>query len=182
MSASEREKMEAGEWYTCLDPELLLLQDSARAAIHAHNTTPPKERGPIAPALKDLFAGVGEGTTIEAPFHCAYAINITLGRNVYLNSGCVILDTAAVTIGDDSMLGPAVQIYCAEHHKDAALRKAGLEMASPVAIGRNVWIGGAAIILSGVTIGDDAIVGAGSVVTRDVAAGTMVRGNPARPG
>ncbi|MEM7025050.1 MAG: sugar O-acetyltransferase, partial [Pseudomonadota bacterium] len=115
------------------------------------------------------------------PFHCAYGLNITLGNGVYINAGCVILDGGAVRIGAGSMLGPAVQIYTAEHHKDPVQRRAGLEKARPVEIGTNVWIGGGAIILAGIRIGDDAIVGAGAVVTKDVATGSTVVGNPARP-
>ena len=173
--------MEAGEWYSCLDPELEALRVAARAAVHAHNTLPPQERGPIAPALAALFGACAANAMIEAPFHCAYGFNIHLGDAVFLNAGCTILDTAPVHIGAGSMIGPSVQIYCAEHHKDPAKRAAGLEIARPVTIGRNVWIGGGAIVLAGVTVGDRAIVGAGSVVTRDVAPGSTVVGNPARP-
>ena len=177
---SERAKMEAGEWYCCIDPELDALRSMARRAVHAHNTAPPDERGAMAEELRTLLAAAGDAF-IEAPFHCAYGMNISLGNGVYLNSGCVILDTASVSIGDRTMLGPAVQIYCPEHHRDVALRKAGLEIARPVSIGKDVWIGGGAVILGGVTIGDGAIVGAGAVVTRSVAPGATVVGNPARP-
>ncbi|KPH09721.1 sugar O-acetyltransferase [Rhizobium acidisoli] len=180
MPASEREKMAAGEWYCCLDDELDLLRRQARLAVHAHNTLPPDERGAMAPALRALFAGVSPDVFIESPFHCSYGINITLGERVYFNAGCTILDSGRVTIGDRSMFGPGVQIYCAEHHKEAALRSAGIEIARPVSIGSDVWIGGGAIILGGVTIGEGAIVGAGAVVTRDVPAGATVVGNPAR--
>lgn len=180
MSPSERDKMQAGDWYTCLDPELDHLRAQARAAVHQHNTLPPDARGAVAPRLAALFADLSESALIEAPFHCAYGVNIALGQNVYLNAGCTILDTAPVHIGDDTMFGPNVQIYCADHHKDAALRTVGLERAHPVTIGRQVWIGGGAIVLPGITIGDRAIVGAGSVVTRDVPAGATVVGNPAR--
>lgn len=177
---SERTKMNQGEWYCCCDPELDALRMVARRAVHAHNTMPPDERGAMAADLRALLAAAGDAF-IEAPFHCAYGMNISLGSGVYLNSGCVILDTASVSIGDNTMLGPTVQIYCPEHHRDVALRKAGLEIARPVSIGKNVWIGGSAVILGGVTIGDGAIVGAGAVVTRSVAAGAIVVGNPARP-
>ncbi len=181
MADSERQKMAAGEWYSCIDPELDMLRHKAREAVHEHNSLPPAQRGSIGLALKALFAEVAEGTFIEAPFHCTYGMNIVVGRDVYLNAGCVILDTALVRIGASTMLGPGVHIYCAQHHKDPALRKAGLEIGLPVIIGENVWVGGGAIILPGVTIGDDAIVGAGAIVTRDVAAGATVAGNPARP-
>ncbi|AGS20118.1 sugar O-acetyltransferase [Rhizobium etli] len=181
MPASEREKMAAGEWYCCLDHELDILRRQARVAVHAHNSLPPDERGAVAPALRRLFAEAAPEVFIEAPFHCSYGINIVLGERVYFNAGRTILDSGSVTIGDRTMLGPGVQIYCAEHHKDPALRSEGIEIARPVAIGSDVWIGGGAIILGGVTIGDGAIVGAGAVVTKDVPAGARVVGNPARP-
>ncbi len=178
---SERAKMQAGEFYTCMDPELAELRNIARRAVHEHNTLHPDKRGAAAPQLRGLFGSFGEGTMLEAPFHCAYGFNISLGANVYLNAGCTILDTAPVIIHDGCMLGPYVQIYCAQHHKDPELRAQGLEYARPVTLGPNVWIGGAAVILPGVTIGENAIVGAGAVVTRSVAAGTTVTGLAAQP-
>ncbi|PCK80721.1 maltose acetyltransferase [Rhizobium sophoriradicis] len=181
MPVSEFERMAAGELYCCLDDELDRLRQQARLAVHAHNTLRPDERGAVAPALRALFAIAAPDIFIEAPFHCSYGINITLGERVYFNAGCTILDSGRVTIGDRTMLGPGVQIYCAEHHKDPALRSQGIEIARPVAIGSDVWIGGAAVILGGVTIGDGAIVGAGAVVTKDVPPGATVVGNPARP-
>lgn len=153
---------------------------TARKAVHEHNCLAPDLRGAMGPLLATLFGGVGKDVFIEAPFHCAYGFNITLGDGVYINAGCTILDSGGVTIGARSLLGPAVQVYCAQHHKDPDLRAQGQEIARPVDIGCNVWIGGAAVILPGVTIGDGAIVGAGSVVTRSVAAGGIVTGNPAR--
>ncbi|WP_113186943.1 sugar O-acetyltransferase [Ensifer sp. ENS06] len=181
MTASERDKMAAGEWYSCLVDELEALRMTARVAVHQHNTMAPIERGNMASALRVLFGAVADDVFIEAPFHCSYGINIHVGARVYLNAGCTILDSGRVAIGAGTMLGPNVQIYCAEHHRDAVLRGQGLEVAKPVTIGADVWIGGGAIILGGVTIGDGAIVGAGSVVTKDVAAGAVVAGNPARP-
>ena len=181
MSVSERDKMAAGDWYCCLNPELEQLRQRARNAVHQHNTTAPDARGSMAPALRALLSSVGGDVFIEAPFHCSYGINISLGPRVYLNAGCTMLDSGRISIGEGSMLGPGVQIYCAEHHKDVPLRSRGIEIARPVVIGKDVWIGGGAIILGGVTIGDGAIVGAGSVVTRDVPTGATVVGNPARP-
>jgi maltose O-acetyltransferase len=178
--SSERDKMKAGEWYTCLDPELDALRAIAASAVFEHNTLPPAERGDIGPKLGALLGRAGAGARIEGQFHCPYGFNIHLGDQVFLNAGCVILDTAPVHIGARTMIGPHVQIYCAEHHKDPVKRRAGLEIARPVTIREDVWIGGGAILLAGVTVGDRAIVGAGAVVTRDVAADATVVGNPAR--
>lgn len=177
---SERAKMAAGDWYRCIDPELDGMRERAYEAVHEHNMLSPRQRGNVGPALAALLASMGREVRIEAPFHCAYAINIELADQVYLNAGCTILDTARVVIGRATMLGPNVQIYCAEHHKNSELRAAGLERAKPVLIGEKVWIGGSAIILPGVSIGSGAIVGAGAVVTKDVAPGATVVGNPAR--
>ncbi|MCG6904647.1 MAG: sugar O-acetyltransferase [Rhodobacter sp.] len=172
--------MASGAWYDCLTPELEELRKAARRAVHQHTTMPPDQRGACAPLLAGLFAGISPTAFVEAPFHCSYSFNITLGAAVYLNAGCVILDSAAVTIGAHSMLGPGVHIYCADHHRDPARRRQGTERALPVSIGADVWIGGGAILLPGVTIGDGAIIAAGAVVGRDVAANARVAGVPAR--
>ncbi len=179
--ASEREKMAAGEWYCCVDDELEELRIAARSAVHEHNALHPDSRGSMGPKLGALLGSAGMNSRIEAPFHCAYGFNISLGERTFLNAGCTILDTAPVRIGSRTLLGPNVQIYCAEHHKGAAERFRGLEIARPVTIGDDVWIGGGAIMLAGVSIGDGAIVGAGAVVTRDVPANSTAVGNPARP-
>lgn len=179
MARTERQKMEAGNWYSCLDDELETLRVAARAAVFQHNSMAPETRGHMAPLLRKLLKT--QDAFIETPFHCAYGINIELGNQVYLNAGCTILDSAKVSIGDECQLGPNVQIYCAEHHKDPIKRcRDGLEIALPVTIGKRVWIGGGAIILAGVKIGDGAVIGAGSVVTKDVGPGQIVVGNPAR--
>ena len=130
--------------------------------------------------LVERFASVGEQALIRPPFFCDYGYNISLGRGAFLNYACIILDVEPVIIGEGTAIGPAVQILAADHPRDPELRRQGLRFGRPVTIGANVWIGGGAMILPGVTIGDDAIVGAGSVVTRDVAAGATVVGNPAR--
>lgn len=181
MGGGELSKMLAGEWYSCLTDELEAMRDTARDAVHAHNTMPPLERGAAGPGLRRLLARFGSGAFVEAPFHCAYGINIDMAEAVYVNAGCVVLDTALVRIGPRSLLGPGVHIYCADHHRDRTKRSQGIERALPVTIGADVWIGGGSILLPGVTVGDGAIVGAGSVVTRDVAPDTRVAGNPARP-
>lgn len=177
---SAREKMAAGEWYSFWDPELTALRERAQEAIFEHNTLPPSKRGDIGPALATILGAVGEGCRIEQPFHCTYGVNIALADGAYMNFGCVVLDHGRVTIGRNVMIGPRVQIYTVEHHREPEPRNAGMEIARPVVIGDNVWIGGGAILLGGVTIGDGAIIAAGSVVTRDVPPGTTVAGNPAR--
>jgi maltose O-acetyltransferase len=130
--------------------------------------------------LLERFASVGEHALIRPPFFCDHGHNISLGAGAFLNYNCVILDVAPVAIGEGTAIGPAVQILASDHPRDPALRRQQVRFGRPVTIGANVWIGGGAIILPGVTIGDDAIVGAGSIVTRDVAAGVTVVGNPAR--
>lgn len=170
-----------GRWYSCLTRDLEALRRTARQACWRHNTIEPALRGPCAPELVALFGAIGEGAFIEAPFHVSYGRNLALGDQVYMNAGCVVLDSAPVRIGRRTMLGPAVQIYCADHAHGIDERRLNLERALPVSIGEEVWIGGGAILLPGVTVGDGAIIGAGSVVTRDVAPGTRVVGSPARP-
>jgi maltose O-acetyltransferase len=180
MTDTNFSKMQTGDWYSCIDDELFAFRVTARAAIHEHNTMHPNDRAGMGPKLHALLANVAANVLVEAPFHCAYGFNIHLSQDVFLNAGCVILDSAPVRIGARSMLGPAVHIYCADHHRDTPKRAAGVERALPVTLGADVWIGGGAIILPGITIGEGAIIGAGSVVTRDVPPGSRVAGNPAR--
>ncbi|KAB7773295.1 MULTISPECIES: sugar O-acetyltransferase [Xanthomonas] len=177
---SEKEKMLAGEPYRPNDAQLQAEQDAASAWMQRYNAAlaePPARRHAL---LVEGLGSVGRGAVVRPPFHCDYGYNIHLGEDVFLNFNCVILDVAPVHIGAGTQIGPAVQLYAADHPRDAAQRAEGLELGRPVTIGRNVWIGGGAIVLPGVTIGDDAVVGAGSVVTRDVPAGARVAGNPAR--
>lgn len=177
---SEKQKMLAGDLYVADDPELAA--DAARIAAwmtryNAALAAPADERRAM---LEEVFAHVGADAVIRPPFHCDYGYNISLGPRAFLNFGCVILDVVAVTIGAGTQIGPGVQILTADHPRDPAQRALMLEFGRPVGIGANVWIGGGALILPGVTIGDDAIVGAGSVVSRNVPAGATVMGNPAR--
>jgi maltose O-acetyltransferase len=130
--------------------------------------------------LVERFASVGEEALIRPPFFCDYGYNISLGRGAFLNYNCIILDVEPVSIGEGTAIGPAVQILASDHPRDPRLRKQKVRFGRPVTIGANVWIGAGAIILPGITIGDDAIVGAGSLVTRDVAGGVTVVGSPAR--
>lgn len=172
---TEKEKMLAGELYDASAPELQVEQATTQKWLQRFNADPSHA------LLKERLGSVGESSVIRAPFHCDYGFNIFLGERVFLNFNCVILDVVKVEIGDGTQVGPGVQLLAADHPRDATKRALGLESGRTIRIGRNVWIGGGAIVLPGVTVGDDAIIGAGSVVTRDVPAGATVVGNPARP-
>jgi maltose O-acetyltransferase len=181
MARSEKDKMLAGELYDASDAGIQAEHRGAMAWLVRYNAllgAPAAERRRL---LIERFAAVGERADIRPPFHCDYGFNISLGEGAFLNFNCVILDVVEVAIGDKTQVGPGVQILTADHPREAAARATGLELGRPVRIGRNVWIGGGALILPGVTVGDDAVVGAGAVVTRNVAAGATVVGNPARP-
>ena len=173
--------MLAGELYRPGDAEISADQAANKIWLVRYNAAlalPVAERHAL---LTERLGHVGVGAVIRPPFFCDYGYNIRLGDRVFLNFNCVILDVVEVSIGDRTQIGPAAQIYAADHPRDAKTRISGLEFGRPVRIGSDVWIGGGAIILPGITIGDGAVIGAGSVVTRDVGAGTTVTGNPARP-
>ncbi len=181
MARTELEKMVAGELYRPGTPEIWAAQSETKhwlARYNAASALPAETRREL---LRERLAEVGPDAVIRPPFHCDYGFNIRIGTGAFLNFNCVILDVCEVTIGAGTQVGPAVQIYAADHPRDAAARQAGLEFGRPVRIGRDVWVGGGTIILPGVTVGDGAVIGAGSVVTRDVAPGVTVMGNPARP-
>jgi maltose O-acetyltransferase len=173
--SSERERMLAGELYEPADAELNALRHRARELLARFNESAKPE------LLRELFGRIGEDAVIERPFHCDYGENIVVGARFYANAGCVFLDCAPITFGDRVLLGPGVHVYAATHPLDAETRRRGLELAAPVTIGDDVWIGGAAVVLPGVTIGDCAVIGAGSVVTHDVPADVVAAGNPCRP-
>ena len=177
---SELDKMLAGELYHVSCPQIQAELAACAAWLARYNAALGDTSGVWHALLRERLGGVGEGALLRPPFYCDYGSNIHLGKNVFINYNCVILDVVRVTIGEETRIGPAVQIYTADHPRDPEVRRSGLECGIPVAIGSNVWIGGGAIILPGVTIGDNAIVGAGSVVTRDVPPGTIVAGNPAK--
>lgn len=181
MEKTQKQKMLAGELYDADDPEIQADLAAAREWMVRYNGSLGGTSAQRRALLRERFAAVGDGAGVRPPFHCDYGFNISLGAGVFLNFNCVILDVVQISIGDKTQIGPGVQILTADHPRDAVSREAGLEFGRPIHIGRNVWIGGGALILPGVTIGDDAVVGAGSVVTRDVAAGQTVVGNPARP-
>ncbi len=177
---TEMEKMLGGALYDPGAPDIQAALAETRRWLVRYNASLGLESAARRALLAERLGAVGEGAAIRPPFHCDYGFNIRLGAGVFLNFNCVILDVVVVEIGERTQIGPAVQILAADHPRDAAGRASGLEFGRPVRIGRNVWIGGGAIVLPGVTIGDDAVIGAGSVVTRDVPAGATAVGNPAR--
>lgn len=175
---TEKEKMLSAERYNCLDPGLESERQKARELLWLHNMTeslPDRET-----ILQQLLGHFGQNSTIEPPFFCSYGQNIYIGQNVFLNVLCTILDCNEVHIGHHVMIGPNVQIYTAAHVLQAEARIQGWEVAKPIVIEDNVWLGGGAILLPGVRIGQNAVVGAGAVVSRNVPADTIVAGNPAK--
>jgi maltose O-acetyltransferase len=176
---SERQKMLAGEPYDPLDPELVAARARARDLCQALNATTEAQQQERRRLLRELFRAGGDSVWMQPPFYCDYGANIELGERVFFNFNCVVLDVCPVRIGSFTLIGPAVQIYTPMHPLNAALRRSQ-EFGKPVEIGADVWVGGGAIILPGVRIGSRAVVGAGSVVTRDIPAGVFAAGNPCR--
>jgi maltose O-acetyltransferase len=176
---SEREKMLAGELYNALDPELVTARNRARDLCQALNRSREEDVEERRRILQDLFGTGGDSVWMQPPFYCDYGSNIELGERVFFNFNCVVLDVCTVRIGSFTLFGPAVQIYTPLHPLDAELRRRE-EYGKPIEIGADVWVGGGAIILPGVHIGARAVIGAGSVVTRDVPEATFAAGNPCR--
>jgi maltose O-acetyltransferase len=176
---TERQKMLAGELYDSLDPELVSHRARARDLCWALNATRESDEAERRRMLRELFGAGGDTVWMQPPFFCDYGSNIELGERVYFNFNCVVLDVCRVSIGSFTLFGPAVQIYTATHPLDAELRRRQ-ESGRPVEIGPDVWVGGGAIILPGVHIGARAVIGAGSVVTRDIPDGVLAAGNPCR--
>lgn len=174
------ERMVAGEPYDPMDPELVAGRDRARRLCQQINTAPADDLvRHLPPLARDLF-GADTDVYLTPPFFCDYGRNIRLGRRVYFNFDCVVLDVAPVTIGDHVLFGPGVHVYTAMHPMDADERRRGVEWALPVTVEDDVWLGGGAIVCPGVRIGARSVVGAGSVVTRDLPADVFAAGNPCR--
>jgi maltose O-acetyltransferase len=170
--------MLAGERYNIHDPALEADRETAKELVGLLNST--RSASERLTVLRRMLGRIGDGSTIEPPFHGAYGRNTYVGDHVFVNSSCTILDCNEVRIGNHVMFGPLVQIYTAAHALEAEPRNQGWEVAKPITIEDNVWLGGGAILLPGVTIGRNAVVGAGAVVSRDAPADTVVAGNPAR--
>jgi maltose O-acetyltransferase len=176
---SEKEKMLAGELYDAFNLELVQARERARDLFQTLNTTRERDQEVRRRILVELFGAGGDSVWMQPPFYCDYGSNILLGERVYFNFNCVVLDGCLVKIGDFTLFGPAVQIYTASHPLDAELRRKQ-EFGKPIEIGSNVWVGGGAIICPGVKIGSKTVIGAGSVVTRDIPDGVIAVGNPCR--
>lgn len=172
--------MLCGEFYDATDQELVSDRVRARRLCHRLNTLAPSDLANQQQALLAALFSAETDVYVTPPFFCDYGYNIKLGARVYFNFNCVVLDVAAVTIGSNTLFGPAAQIYAALHPMGAAQRRSGLEYGRPVAIGDNVWVGGGAIICAGTSIGKGAVIGAGSVVTRDIPSNVFAAGNPCR--
>lgn len=178
MGMSEKERMLSGELYLASDPELVRERRRCRSLLHAINTEPDEDAR--LGVLRELLGALGNGASVQPPFACDYGYNISIGDDVYVNFNTVILDCAPVTIGDRTQVASGVQLLAADHPREPDLRRQLRELARPVTIGENVWIGAGAIVCPGVTVGDDSIIGAGSVVTRDIPAGVVAVGSPCR--
>jgi maltose O-acetyltransferase len=175
----EWKKMVRGELYDAFDADLVAARRRARLLLHALNQVgrDEAERNGL---IKQLIPTSDESLWIEPPFYCDYGVNISVGGSVYFNFNCVILDVAPVSIGSRVLFGPSVHIYSATHPISAAERRSGLELGKPIAIADDVWVGGAVVICPGICIGARSVIGAGSVVTRDIPSDVVAAGNPCR--
>jgi len=172
--------MLAGELYDALDKELSDERLTTRLLIKKLNDTREDEVDARTHVLKELIPNAGAGLWIQPPFYCDYGTNILIGEKVFFNFNCIVLDVTYVTIGSRTLFGPNVQIYTATHPMDFKVRASGLEYAKPIIIGEDVWVGGSAVICPGVTIGDRSVIGAGSIVTKDIPSDVFAAGNPCR--
>lgn len=177
---SEKHKMLSSQWYNPLDKQLSAERMAARKFQHQFNHSAPDDEALRRQLLKQWLPNSGKHLFIEPPFFCDYGYNIKTGAKVFFNFNCVVLDVAEVRIGNNVFFGPAVQIYTVNHPLDAKKRNTLIEQALPVVIEDDVWIGGGALILPGVTIGKGSVIAAGSVVTRDIPPGVVAAGNPCR--
>jgi maltose O-acetyltransferase len=178
---SNHERMLAGDPYIAEDPELGARMRRAAALSAEFAELWPRDREAARAVLATLLGGLGEGTIVRPPIYVDYGEQLTIGAHGFVNFGLVALDVAPITLGENCQIGPNVQLLAASHPTDPGPRRDKLETAAPIAIGENVWLGGGAIVLAGLTIGDDSVIGSGAVVTKDVPAGVVAVGNPARP-
>ncbi len=183
---TEKEKMLSGEFYDTRDPELRRLSNHAKDLMRVYNSLPAENMELRNQIIHLLFGFCGENARVNQPIWVDYGCNISLGSNSLINMNCTLLDTGKIVIGKNVLIGPDVKIYTAVHpvlpderiYTDETGREAIRTKTAPVIIGNNVWIGGGAILLSGVTIGDNTVIGAGSVVTKAIPANAVACGNP----
>jgi maltose O-acetyltransferase len=175
-----RERMLRGELYIADDPELAREYDHAQELLDRYNRAAPAEHAARDAILRELIGVLGDGVVIRPPFRCEYGAPIAIGAGTFINFDCIMLDVAPITIGAACQLATRIQLLTATHPVDPGPRRVGWESGKPIALGDNVWLGGGAIVCPGVTIGDDTVVGAGAVVTRDLPAGVVAGGVPAR--
>jgi maltose O-acetyltransferase len=179
-SRTMRERMLAGDLYIADDPVLAEENAAALDLMAAYNATTARQRPLRRQLLETLLSSIGEDTEIRPPLYVDYGAHLTVGARCFANFGLVALDVAAITIGDDVQIGPNVQLLTPTHPVEPEPRRQKWEAAEPIVIGDNVWLGGGVIVLPGVTIGENTVVGAGAVVTRDLPANVVAVGNPAR--
>lgn len=178
---SEKQKAKAGKLYDAnYDAELLSERAACKERCYELNNLSPQQTKERKNVIKHLLAKTGKVFTIEPPFYCDYGYNIEIGENFFVNMNCVILDEAKVSFGDNVFIAPNCGFYTAGHPLDVERRNKRLEYAYPITIGNNVWIGAHVCVLPGVTIGDNAVIGAGSIVTRDIPTNVLAAGNPCR--
>lgn len=174
------ERMRAGELYIADDPALARDSKRAQRLTHLINTSDPTDHERQRALLTELLGAFGEGSELRPPLRCDYGYQTSIGARTFANWGLVLLDVATVSVGDDVQIGPNVQLLTATHPLEPGPRRDKWESAEPIVIGDNVWLGGGVIVCPGVTIGADTVVGAGSVVTRDLPSGVLAVGSPAR--
>ena len=178
---AEKEKLHTGEIYFPGDPEIHALQDACLEKLYDFNRTRPGETEKRSAMLREMFAEIGEGCYIEPPLHANFGgHHVHFGKWVYTNFNLTLVDDTHIYVGDDTMIGPNVTIATAGHPIDPSLRRKGLQFNMPVRIGSNCWLGAGVIVMPGVTIGDNTVIGAGSVVTKDIPANVVAVGNPCR--
>ncbi|OKL41944.1 sugar O-acetyltransferase [Pontibacter flavimaris] len=177
---TEKEKMLAGELYDPLDQELVDDRLRTRLLLKELNDSREDQVEERTRVLKELIPQAQAGLWLQPPFYCDYGYNMVVGERVFFNFNCVVLDVAQVTIGSRTMFGPNVQVYTATHPINHVERSSGVEYAKPISIGEDVWVGGSVVICPGVRIGSRSVIGAGSVVTRDIPDDVFAAGNPCR--
>ena len=177
---SHKDKMLTQEYYISWDDELVAERERAKDALFEFNAIRPSKRDERNKLLRQLLGSVGDNPWVESPFNCDFGYNISVGDNFYANTNCTILDCAPVSFGDNVLIGPNVSFYTPNHAFDAQERAAGYERSLPIRVGDNVWISGSVTVVPGVTIGSNCIIGAGSVITRDIPSNVVAAGVPCK--